>query len=129
MTSPVDELLARSAPPVAAIAAAGRARLRALLPDIKEEADPAANVIGFGYGPGYRHLICTLILSRNGVKLGFYRGARLPDPAGMLKGGGKVHRYAELGSPEATEDPRLAQLILAAAQAYRDAELLDRGGR
>lgn len=116
-----DDLLATCAGPVAAIAAAARDRLHALVPDLREEADPAANVIGFGFGPGYKHLLCTLILSRKGVKLGFYRGASLPDPAGLLAGGGKVHRYVELASPAAVEDPRLGELILAAARARRSA--------
>jgi hypothetical protein len=115
----VDNLLARCEAPVAAIAEAVRRRLLALLPGATEEADPAANVIGYGFGPGYKHLICTLILSKKGVKLGFYRGAGLPDPHGLLGGSGKVHRYVEIASPEAADDPRLEELIRAAAIAYR----------
>ena len=113
------EILARCEAPVASIAGAVRRRLLALLPGVTEEADAAANVIGYGFGPGYKHLICTLILSRKGVKLGFYRGAGLPDPHGLLVGSGKVHRYVEIVSPEAAEDPKLEELIRAAAAAHR----------
>ena len=114
-----DEMLARCEAPVAAIANAVRRNLLALLPGVTEEADPAANVIGYGFGPGYKHLVCTLILSRKGVKLGFYRGAELPDPHALLTGSGKVHRYVEIASPEAADDPRLEELIRAAAAAWR----------
>jgi len=114
-----DEMLTRHDARVAEIAGAVRRRLRALLPGVTEEADPAANVIGYGFGPGYKHLVCTLILSRKGVKLGFYRGAALPDPQGLLGGSGKVHRYVEIVSSEAAEDPRLEELIRAAAAAWR----------
>lgn len=114
-----DALLARCATPVAATAETARRRLLALLPGVTEEADAAANVVGYGFGPGYKHLICTLILSKKGVKLGFYKGAGLPDPHGLLAGSGKVHRYVELASPEAAEDVRLEALIHAAAVAYR----------
>jgi hypothetical protein len=117
--SEADALLARCAAPVAAIAGAVRRRLLALLPGVSEEGDAAAKVIGYGYGPGYANLVCTLILSKKGVKLGFYRGAELPDPHGLLTGSGKVHRYVEIASPEAAGDPRLAELIHAAAAAHR----------
>ena len=115
-----DAMLARCEAGVAAIAGAIRRRLLALLPGVEEEADPAANVIGYGYGAGYSNLICTLILSKKGVKLGFYRGATLPDPDRLLEGSGKVHRYVEIASPNSAEDGKLEQLILAAAAAYRE---------
>lgn len=115
----VDALLARYDGSIAAIARAVRQTLVAQLPGITEEPDATANVIGYGYGSGYKGLICTLILSKKGVKLGFYKGAALPDPHHLLQGSGKVHRYVEIGSPEAAEDARLAELIQAAADAYR----------
>ena len=49
------------------------------LPQVEETIDPSAGVIGYGYGPGYKGLICTLILSQAGVKLGVTDGATLPD--------------------------------------------------
>ena len=116
----VDALLARCEPKVAAVAQAVRRRLLFLLPGVAEEADAAANVVGYGYGAGYSNLVCTLIPSKKGVKLGFYRGAGLPDPHGLLEGSGKVHLYVEIAAPERAEDGSLEQLILAAAAAYRD---------
>ena len=115
----IDAILGRYEAPVAAVARALRQRLLAQLPGITEEPDPAANVIGYSYGSGYKGLVCTLILSKKGVKLGFYQGARLPDPHGLLQGSGKVHRHVEIASPEAADDPRLTELIEAAAAAFR----------
>src|SRR3954454_15004298 len=85
--------LPRSTPDVAAVARALRARLLDDLPGTTEQPDGAANVIGYGHGAGYKGLVCTIILSKKGVKLGFYRGAELPDPDRLLEGAGKVHRY------------------------------------
>ena len=45
------------------------------LKGITEQPDPKANVIGYSCGAGYKDLICTIILSRKGSKLGFYKGA------------------------------------------------------
>jgi hypothetical protein len=115
----VERLLGRYPPSVADVAEKVRDTVLAALPGCHEEADAAAGVVGYGYGPGYKHLICTLILSKKAVKLGFYRGAGLPDPHGLLEGEGKVHRYVAVADRKAAEDPRLAELLRNAAAAYR----------
>jgi hypothetical protein len=114
----VEDMLSRYEPKTADMARTARRLLLDALPGVGEEADPAAGVIGYGYEPGYKGLICTLILSKKGVKLGFYRGAQLPDPHQLLQGAGKVHRYVEIGAP-APEERALGALIVAAATAYR----------
>jgi hypothetical protein len=45
-------------------------------------------------------MVCTLILSKSGVKLGLVGGAALSDPYGLLAGTGKVHRHVQLRAPE-----------------------------
>jgi hypothetical protein len=119
MMRPVDAeaLLAALDPDVAAVARALRARLLHDLVGTTEQPDAAANVIGYGHGPGYKGLVCTIILSKKGVKLGFYRGAELPDPDRLLEGAGKVHRYVPVASAEAAADPKLGRLIEAARAA------------
>ena len=72
--------------------------LLSVLKDIHEEADESSNIIGYNYGTGYSNLICTIIPSKKGIKLGFYRGSELPDPAGLLTGSGKIHKYVEIHS-------------------------------
>src|SRR5437879_993311 len=80
----VDTLLARYPPAVQAVAAGARRLIRRLLPGVEESADVKAGMIAYGYGPGYRGMVCTLILSKSGVKVGLVRGSELDDPRGLL---------------------------------------------
>lgn len=82
------------------------------MPDIK------ANVIGFGYGAGYGDLICTIIPSVKGIKLGINKGALLKDPEKLLAGLGKVHRFVEIKSEKDLENPALGKLLEEAMLAY-----------
>ncbi|HEY0414190.1 MAG TPA: DUF1801 domain-containing protein [Allosphingosinicella sp.] len=114
----VEALLSRCDPSVADIAAAVRELLFDALPGVEETADESANVIGYGYGPGYKGLIATIIPSKKGVKLGLTRGASLPDPEGLLAGAGKVHRYVEVPTPDAARRPGVRALVEAAKAAF-----------
>jgi hypothetical protein len=118
-TTPVDELLAGYPGVVQEIATAARAMLKGLLPDIQESADTAAKLIGYGYGPGYKHAVCNLILSQKEVKLGIVYGASLPDPRKLMTGAGKVHRHVPLRSPADSSRPGLKALLQAALEAQR----------
>lgn len=51
------------------------------------------------------------------VNVGFFHGAALPDPAGLLQGTGKRMRHVKLGPGRAVDAPALDALI---AAAYRD---------
>ena len=96
----VEELLAGLTPEVRALTLSVRKLVRSVLPRCQEIPYKGARVIGYGYGPGYRDMVATLILSRGGVKLGLARGSELPDPKHLLAGSGKVHRhiaFTELG--------------------------------
>lgn len=46
------------------------------VPDLLEMVDRRARVIGYGFGASYKDLICTIILSKSGAKLGIV-GARI----------------------------------------------------
>src|SRR5262245_23660607 len=71
----------------------------AAVPKAMEIIDAKARVIGYGYGTGYRDTIFTIILSKNGIKLGIVGGAELPDPSGLMEGTGKRHRYVQITEP------------------------------
>jgi hypothetical protein len=90
------------------------------LPHTDEAVDASARMIGYGCGPGYRGMVCTLIPSRTEVKLGFYRGADLPDPHGLLEGTGKVHRHVRLRAPGDVTKPGLKGLLKAAREAWKE---------
>ena len=88
------------------------------LKDVNEEADATANIIGYNYGKGYKNLICVILPSRKGIKLGFYKGSELPDPAKLLTGTGKVHRFVEIKSSQDIHDPALKRLLKQALAAH-----------
>lgn len=104
---------------VQALAHGVRRLIRRLLPDIEERVGSSAPVVAYSYGPGYRGMVCTLILSKSGVKLGLVRGAELDDPRGLLQGSGKVHRYVQLHAPGDLRQPGVSQLIKAAYAAWQ----------
>lgn len=51
------------------------------------------------------------------VNVGFFRGAELPDPLGLLEGTGKFMRHVKLGPERDVDDAALLMLI---ETAYRD---------
>ncbi len=88
--------------------------------NIEEQPDETANIIGFNYGTGYKDLICTIIPSKKGIKLGFYKGIELPDPAKLLTGSGKVHKFVEINSAKAISNPALKKLLNEAIKAHQN---------
>lgn len=52
------------------------------------------------------------------VTVGFFHGASLPDPAGLLVGSGRYMRHVKLTPGAEVDEPALAALI---TNAYRDA--------
>ena len=115
----IEVFLGSYPPEVRDIAQAARALVADLLPGAEETLDEAARVIGYGYGPGYNGLVCTLLLSKTGVKLGIAYGAELPDPKHLMQGNGKVHRHVPLRTPADTKRPGLKPLLKAALAAWK----------
>ena len=118
-SSPASKLLGRYPDDVQALAVEATQLIRRLLPGIEEGADPTAGLIAFGYGPGYKGMVCTLILSKTGVKIGLVRGSELDDPRGLLAGSGKVHRYIQMKSAADLRRPGVSALIKATYAAWR----------
>jgi hypothetical protein len=119
--TPRDRLLASYPPEVQDLALRTRTLILEslrVLPRVEETVDAPARIIGYGCGPGYRGLVCTVILSRAEVKLGFNRGAELPDPGAILEGTGKVHRYVRLRTVVDLKKPGLKRLFKAAQTAW-----------
>ena len=113
---------------VGTLASAARKSLHAWLPGVEERADATAPVIGYGYGPGYRGLVCTLILSKAGVKLGIIRGSELDDPHGLLEGSGRVHRYVQLRNVSDLRKAGVRQIVKAAHIAWKRRTASSRDG-
>ncbi|GAA3113324.1 hypothetical protein GCM10010449_39440 [Streptomyces rectiviolaceus] len=72
------------------------------------------NDIGFGTGSGYKGLVFTVAPAKAHVTLGIAGGARLPDPAGLMEGSGKLHRHVKIRRPDDLRRPELRDLMDAA---------------
>ncbi len=116
----VASVLGGYPPGVQAVAAAARELIHRTLPDVEESLDRTLPLLSFGYGPGYNGIVCTLIVSKTGVKLGLVRGAELADPRGLLEGSGKVHKYVQLRAPADVKKAGVKPLLTAAFRAWQD---------
>jgi len=75
--------------------------------------------MGYGFGAGYSNLICTIIMSKSGVKLGLVGGAPLADPKKLLAGTGQVHRFVQLTAPSDARRPAVKALLKAGVAAWK----------
>lgn len=114
----VDSILGKYEPEVSGLGWAVREFLLLELNDMTEYPDDAANIIGYGDGPGYKNLICTIIPSKKGIKIGFYRGSELPDPKNLLEGTAKVHRHVDIKSMDDLSNQALKNLVHVALKAH-----------
>ena len=71
----IESFLAPYPPEVSELALAARDFLAKALPGVEETLDESAKLLAYGYGPGYKGLLCTLLLSKNGLKLGISHGS------------------------------------------------------
>jgi hypothetical protein len=115
----IDTLLRSYPEDVQTLLRQARKTLRDWLSDAKEGVDALARMLAYSYGPGYKGMICTLLLGKSGVKLGLVAGAALTDPRGLLAGTGKAHRYVQLRTAADLQQVGLKQLVLGASVACR----------
>jgi hypothetical protein len=113
----IDKLLQSYPEDVQILARQARETLESWLPDADEGVDESARMVGYSYGPGYKGMVCTLILSKSGIKLGLVSGATLADPHRLLAGTGKVHRHVQLRTIRDLQQAGLKQLVLGASAA------------
>jgi hypothetical protein len=114
-----EQFLASYPPEVQNLAHEARKCLQTWLPRVEETVDNSAPVIGYKYGPGYKGVVCTLILSKSGVKLGLARASEQPDPHSLLEGRGKVHRYIQLKTETDLQKAGVKQMVKAVHAAWK----------
>lgn len=117
--SPAQQLagfVAKFDPAVATVIRAARRALRRRLPTAVELVYDNYNffVIGFCATERASDCIVSLAAAANGVGLSFYNGASLPDPEGILLGGGKQNRFVRLRSAATLREPAVEALLRAA---------------
>jgi len=93
--------------------------LLANLPGIIEQVDIPAKMIAYCYGQKYSELICVIIPSKKGLKLGFNRGIEMSDPDKLLEGTGKISRYVVVKSDDQIKSKAIKNLIVDALKLYK----------
>lgn len=118
-TNKVDDFLSRYDEQVFKNVITVRNVILATLPNIIEQVDIPAKMIAYCYGQKYSELICTIIPSKKGLKLGFNWGTELPDPEHLLEGKGKISRYVEIKSEEQIKSQAIKNLLNSVLSIYK----------
>lgn len=118
-----EDLVQMTAEPLHPVVRALRALVLSIDPGACEVVRLGDRAATYGLGPkkmteGY----CYILPYARWVNLGFYQGATLPDPAGLLEGTGARMRHVKIRAPQDCEAPQIAALIRA-ARAERQAAL------
>ena len=110
------ECIDKFAPEMAEAIRAVRVALRKRLPTANELVYDNYNFFVIGYSSTLRPSDCftQLVADTHGVRLAFYYGSTLPDPAGILLGGGNQNRFIRLASARDLRKPEVEALIRAA---------------
>lgn len=120
-----DDLVARLDPEIEQIARSLRTLILRLDPEAVEVVRLGDNAASFGLGTKKMSEAYAYIMPKKGyVNLGFYNGAALADPAGLIEGTGKRLRHVKMYSSEDADRPELRRLIESAKAERRQA--LDR---
>jgi hypothetical protein len=109
----LDGFLAKFTPEVDLLAHALVERMRARLPGAAILVYDNYNALAIGFGPTEKasQAVLSLAVFPRWVTLCFLQGAGLPDPEGLLRGGGSRVRHVRLHDPAALDDPGIAALI------------------
>ena len=102
---------------------AARSALRQRFPTANELVYDNYNFFVIGYGPTERPSDCfvSIAAAANGVGLCFIYGAKLPDPAKVLVGGGKQTRFIRLPSAAVLQQAPVQTLLSVAAERAKTA--------
>lgn len=111
LTPSLRKFLERFPEPLQVIATELRAQVLDLAPDVIEQIDEAAQLLGYGYAETYTHLVCVIIFQQDYINLGFPRGVDLEDPEALLEGTGKRARHVKIYSVEDVTLPGVLSLL------------------
>lgn len=107
-----DELMALIEPDFRPICRKLRAIITQQHPEFVEIIWEKQRIASYGIGPKKmsEHYV-YIAPHKNHVNLGFYHGAALSDPDGLLEGTGKMLRHVKIRDEESAEDPHIGALI------------------
>jgi hypothetical protein len=117
MSNGFEEILSEASPNSQALARQARALIQDVMPGVVEVAWPKQKIAGYGVGPKkMSEQFCYIWVLKARINLGFYYGADLPDPEGLLEGTGELMRHVKITSLEQLDNPALRQLVEAASR-------------
>lgn len=112
-----DAAVGRAPTETRKIAAAVRALIGEVMPGVIEVAWEQQGNVGYGVGPKKgSEQFCYIMPFAAHVNLGFFYGADLDDPAGLLEGTGKGLRHVKIRSVEDVKKPALRKLVAQASK-------------
>ncbi|MEM8750355.1 MAG: hypothetical protein AAGF28_08635 [Pseudomonadota bacterium] len=97
---------------ITAIAGALRALVVGLHPDTVEVPRKGDRAVSFGFGEKkMSESYCYLMPQKDRVNLGFWWGAAVDDPNGLLEGMGKKLRHMKVFDLQTAQSAKVAQLV------------------
>ena len=107
-----EDAIQGSNPEVQLIARRLRELIIEIYPDVVEVPWPKQRIVGYGVGPKkMTEHFCYIGALSNRVNLGFFYGAELSDPAGLMEGTGKRLRHVKVRSVEQAEQTSIRDLL------------------
>ena len=87
-----------------------------VMPNVVEVPWPRIRIASYGVGPKkMTEHFCYISTQKDDVNLGFYYGAELPDPDGLLQGTGKRLRHVKIREAAQIRNPALRKLLKVAS--------------
>ncbi len=116
-----EELLEITEEPMRPLVEQLRAVVSAIHPDGVETVRLGDRAATYGVGPKkMKHGYAYILPYTQHVNLGFYQGASLPDPEGLLEGTGKALRHIKIRTMQDIDQPAITALIEAAVAERRE---------
>ena len=117
-----EQALSGSSSQVKEVAGRLRAMIIDVYPEVVEVPWPKQRIIGYGVGPKkMSEHFCYIGVFKKHVNLGFYYGAELPDPHGLLEGTGKNLRHIKVKNGEEVDQPALRDILQASFDERKEA--------
>jgi hypothetical protein len=106
------DILALATPAQKRICKALRVQIAALHKGRVEVVWPKHKIISFGVGPKkMTEHYAYIAIQDSHVNLGFYRGASLADPDGILEGSGKKLRHTKIHDLAVAKHPQITRIL------------------
>ena len=111
MADAVEEFFARYTPDVQAISQALRTMVMGTMPEAIECLFASQDHVSYLSTQSARDELVYICPMKDYVRLGFYYGANLPNPQGILVGEGKRLRHVKVRTRQEAHNPALERLV------------------